>query len=579
MVAARRQDSARERVVRSRRVALLAAIPVALVALILFVFVLTPASDNDNGSPALIGAHGRSSAHGGSASDREASSRDERIRNMREKGNLKAIKMVAGGESGTSGGGGEAGGDTYAVVVDAVSAESSSVHVYRFDSRMELAEFQKGSEMVHSVKPGLGAYGDNATAAANSLRPLMKKALKAVPEFMRPVTPVLVRATGGQEQLSRDQAGKILAEIRQMLTEYPFPFSHGDVSTLGDTDAGFFAWTAVNHLLGNLGKLQEKHLKIHLEPTVAVVELGNTSAHVAYAVPADVADKLPAGNVRMLRDSGSTHHVYVRSMQGYGLMAGRALVLRAANDTQGHPCMGSHGTSKQSSDTTPASLHAALCSKATLHALQQGAAAGAASTTTSTTASSFSAQDSPHAHTHAASADASLDPMLGSPTHVCPPGRACLLPTALDGLLGGPRRGGRGGEGAVRQLVVTSALFDTAHQFGLIPHSNSTAVATAETTAAPITAQHFARIAEETCGIPLQEATRKFPLMNGQDAPYACLDASYLFHLLTSGLGLEPTDPLTPVSQLPHNAPSTNSAWHYGAAVSTAKHAHAYAVF
>ncbi|CAI5948348.1 unnamed protein product [Closterium sp. NIES-65] len=436
---------------------------------------------------------------------------------MREKGNLKAIKMVAGGESGTSGGGGEAGGDTYAVVVDAVSAESSSVHVYRFDSRMELAEFQKGSEMVHSVKPGLGAYGDNATAAANSLRPLMKKALKAVPEFMRPVTPVLVRATGGQEQLSRDQAGKILAEvrrkipsldphpsfpttppcpphppppsplplpapprpsplphplsppllfpqIRQMLTEYPFPFSHGDVSTLGDTDAGFFAWTAVNHLLGNLGKLQEKHLKIHLEPTVAVVELGNTSAHVAYAVPADVADKLPAGNVRMLRDSGSTHHVYVRSMQGYGLMAGRALVLRAANDTQGHPCMGSHGTSKQSSDTTPASLHAALCSKATLHALQQGAAAGAASTTTSTTASSFSAQDSPHAHTHAASADASLDPMLGSPTHVCPPGRACLLPTALDGLLGGPRRGGRGGEGAVRQLVVTSALFDTAHQ-------------------------------------------------------------------------------------------------------------------
>ncbi|CAI7794641.1 unnamed protein product, partial [Closterium sp. NIES-53] len=190
------------------------------------------------------------------------------------------------------------------------------------------------------VKPGLVAYGDNVTAAAGSLRPLMKKALKAVPEFSRPVTPVLVRAAGGEGQLLGDQADKILAEIRQMLTEYPFPFSHGDVSMLDDSDEGFFAWTAVNHLLGNLGK----HLKNYLESTVAVLDLGNTSVHVAYAVPADVADKVPAGHVRRLSGLGSTHHVYVRSMQGYGRMAGRALVLKATNDTQNHPCMhvGSH---------------------------------------------------------------------------------------------------------------------------------------------------------------------------------------------------------------------------------------------
>ncbi|CAI5478547.1 unnamed protein product [Closterium sp. Yama58-4] len=562
MVVARRQDSARERVVRSRRVALVAAIPVALVALILFVFVLTPASDNDNGSPTLIGAHGRSSGHGGSASDREVPSRDGRIINMREQGKSTAIKMVAGGESGASGGGAESAGDTYAVVVDAVSAESSSVHVYRFDSRMELGEIQKGFEEVHSVKPGLAAYWDNVTAAANSLRPLMKKALKAVPEFTRPVTPILVRAIGGQGLLPGDQADKILAEIRQMLTEYPFPFTHGDVSTLDDTDEGFFAWTAVNHLLGNLGKHQGKHLKNHLESTVAVVGLGNTSIHVTYAVPSDVADKVPAGYVRTLNGWGSNHHVYVRSMQGYGLMAGRAMVLRASNDTQGHPCMpmGSRGASKPSSDATAASLRAALCSSLTLQALQAAAAANASTTSTSSSSSTSSSADKHPASAH---------------PPVCPQGRACLLPGTLDGPWGA-RKGGRGGEGVVQIFVATSGIFHAAQQFGLIPHSNSTA----ETTSATITAQHFARIAEEACDIPLQEFTRKFPLMNGQDAPYACLDASYLFHLITSGLGLEPTDPLTPVSQQPHNAPfTTAAAWHYGAAVSTAMHADAYAVF
>ncbi|CAI5487009.1 unnamed protein product [Closterium sp. Naga37s-1] len=530
--------------------------------------------------------------------------------------------MVAGGESGTSGGEGE--GDTYAVVVDAVSAESSSVHVYRFDSRMELGEIQKGFEVVHSVKPGLGAYGDNVTAAANSLRPLMKKALKAVPEFSRPISPVLVRANGGQGRLLGDQADKILAEIRQMLTEYPFPFSHGDVSVLDDSDAGFFAWTAVNHLLGNLGK----HLKNHLESTVAVVDLGNTSVHVAYAVPADVAKKVPAGHVRRLsgqqaereRDEKREAVCVDVAMQGYGRMAGRALVLKATNDTHNHPCMhvGSHGTSKPSSDGTAASLQAALCSalklphplplplphmspthptagtskpssdgtsaslraalcsSLTLQALQRAAAAAS---TTSASSSTTGSADS-----HPSSAHASSDAMLRSAAPVCPQGRACLLPGALDGLRGALRRGGRGGrgggEGAVR-LAATSGIFHMAQQFGLIPRNNSTTVTTAAPTAARITAQHLARIAEETCGIPLQEVSKKFPLMNGQDAPYACLDASYLFHLLTSGLGMEPTDPLTPVKQAAHNAPSTEAAWawHYGAAVSTTMHAHAYAVF
>ncbi|CAI7931953.1 unnamed protein product [Closterium sp. NIES-54] len=404
MVVARRQDSARERVVRSRRVALVAAIPVALVALILFVFVLTPASDNDNGSPPLIGAHGRSSGHGGSASDREASSRDGRIRNMREKGKVTAIKMVAGGESGTSGGGGgEGGGDTYAVVVDAVSTESSSVHVYRFDSRMELGEIQK-----------------------------------AVP------------------------------------IPYPCPTP--------------------------------------LPPT--------------------------------------------------------------------HP---SPGTSKPSSDGTAASLRAALCSSLTLQALQRAAAP--ATTTSASSSSSSSSSSTGSADSHPASAHMLSEPMPRSAAPVCPQGRVCLLPGVLDGLRGS-HRGGRGGEGAVwlaassalfyagqqvgctcvpfreisgmilawrmllgsspRCLATISLVFSCAlhlcrhplhEQFGLIPRNNSTAETTAAPTAARITAQHFARIAEETCGIPLQEVSKKFPLMNGQDAPYACLDASYIFHLLTSGLG------------------------------------------
>ncbi|GJP76960.1 hypothetical protein CLOP_g7402, partial [Closterium sp. NIES-67] len=331
MVMARRQEWVRERVVRSRSIALIVSVPVVLVAFIFFIFVLAPASDNDDAgtdrSRNGIGAHSRSSAHGGLSGHAALSGGGVSIGGRSKH----AIKMVVG----SGNGGAEGEGDRYAVVIDAGKAESSSVHVYRFDSRIELGGIQGNFEVVESVKPGLASYHDDPKAAADSVRPLMKKALKAVPELTRPVTPILVRASATLRQLPGDMAYQILREIRLMLTEFPFPYSHDDVSTLEGGDEGCFAWTAVNFLLGNFGD----RLGNHLGSTVAVVDLGDTSAQVAYAVPADVADKAPAGHVRRLSVMGTTYHVRVHSLQGYGLMAGRAAVLRASNDTQGHPCM------------------------------------------------------------------------------------------------------------------------------------------------------------------------------------------------------------------------------------------------
>ena len=42
------------------------------------------------------------------------------------------------------------------------------------------------------LKPGLSAFKDDPKAAAESVRPLLKKALTAVPEFSRPTTPIVV---------------------------------------------------------------------------------------------------------------------------------------------------------------------------------------------------------------------------------------------------------------------------------------------------------------------------------------------------------------------------------------------------
>eukprot|EP00898_Chlorokybus_atmophyticus_P007057 jgi/Chlat1/7352/Chrsp59S06958 len=218
--------------------------------------------------------------------------------------------------------------DRYGVIFDAGST-GSRVHVFRFDSSMSLKEIGGALELFEQVKPGLSSF--EPKEAADSLRPLLDKAVEAVPEDQRAATKIALRATAGLRLLPGDKAEDILKEVRNLFKEYPFDFSDDSVSILDGADEGAFAWVTVNFLLGRLGG--------SFENTVGVVDLGGGSVQITHAVSDEAAAAAPDGYIRKLSGNGKQYNVYVHSYLGYGLMAARAAVLAEHAETDGHACL------------------------------------------------------------------------------------------------------------------------------------------------------------------------------------------------------------------------------------------------
>ncbi|GBG91332.1 hypothetical protein CBR_g52218 [Chara braunii] len=211
-------------------------------------------------------------------------------------------------------------GERYAVVFDAGST-GSRVHVFRFNSMMDLVQISGQIEIFEQRKPGLSSFHDNPQAGAESLRPLFDVAKAAVPEELQPSTPLFIGATAGLRMLPGDEAENLLTEVRKLAHEYSFSFKDEDCKIIDGTDEGVYIWVTVNSLLGNLGKSYDE--------TAGVVDLGGGSVQMTYAVSDEVAAKAPEGFIRSLNLRGHAYHVYVHSYLSYGLMAARAEVLKA----------------------------------------------------------------------------------------------------------------------------------------------------------------------------------------------------------------------------------------------------------
>jgi Golgi nucleoside diphosphatase len=67
----------------------------------------------------------------------------------------------------------------YNIVLDAGST-GSRIHIFKFKQVGKQLLLQ--SDGFHQLKPGLSSFADNPKAAADSLKPLMQEALKAVPK-------------------------------------------------------------------------------------------------------------------------------------------------------------------------------------------------------------------------------------------------------------------------------------------------------------------------------------------------------------------------------------------------------------
>ena len=415
----------------------------------------------------------------------------------------------AGGEEG-AGATSVSATDKYAVVIDAGST-GSRVHVFEFDAK----DMRLRKDTFEAIKPGLSAYADDANAAADSLKALMKIAMDAVPESARATTSIQLRATAGLRLLPGQAAKDILAACAKLFASYPFMRDENSISIMDGADEGAYQWLTMNYLLGNLAP---SHAPAATSPdsanniaTVAAVDLGGGSVQLAYQVTPETARKAPNGYVSKLKALGSTFDVYTRSHLGHGLMAARAAIL---NQSVGKsPCIheGHTGKYEYAGKAYDASAHEdgidhELCTKHVVAALE-------------------------------------LDKS-------CDREGECSFNGAW---------GGEPGPGSKR-VYLSSYLWDRAVNVGIV---------TDQEIDGRSTVRELGDKAKDACALSLTKVTSTYHGVDDADAPFMCMDLTFAHALLSVGFKRHEWDTLTLVKQIEYGNKPIEAAWPLGAALNS----------
>lgn len=111
----------------------------------------------------------------------------------------------------------------YAIVFDGGST-GTRIHIFSFiiNENVKQGKIQLDKEYFFYMSPGLSSYYYNATEAAISLDPLIKKALYIVPKLWTNQTPIILKATAGLRLLSDEIATDILQSVEQRFKLLPF---------------------------------------------------------------------------------------------------------------------------------------------------------------------------------------------------------------------------------------------------------------------------------------------------------------------------------------------------------------------
>ncbi|KMZ73834.1 Ectonucleoside triphosphate diphosphohydrolase 5 [Zostera marina] len=403
---------------------------------------------------------------------------------------------------------------SYAVIFDAGSS-GSRVHVYCFDSNLDLVPIGNELELFVQKKPGLSSYAENPIKAAESLKDLLEKAENVVPFELRHKTPIRVGATAGLRALGIEKSDRILQAVRVFLHDQSSLTSAQDaVTVLDGSQEGTFQWVTINYLLGNLGK--------GYSSTVGVVDLGGGSVQMAYAISEkEAADSPKVSNgedsyVKELFLKGIKYYLYVHSYLHYGLLAARAQILKTDEDSASSCILaGYNGSYKYGDSEYDAS--------------------------SSTTGPSYT-----KCRTSAVKALKSDEP-------------AC---THMKCTFGGVWNGG-GGDGQ-KNLFVASFFFDRAAEAGFVDPS---------TPVAKVKAKDFEDAARQACETNINDARNSYSRVDEGNLPYLCLDLVYQYTLLVDGFGLEPFQEITLVKQVKYGDSFVEAAWPLGSAIEVASSA------
>lgn len=398
------------------------------------------------------------------------------------------------------------GGHRYSVVFDAGST-GSRVHVFKFAETGGSLELV--SDTFEQLKPGLGDKGwaDDPERAAASLKPLLDVALRAVPAAEQASTPIELRATAGLRLLPGHQADDILAAVSTLLHGSPFRLVPDGVSIMDGVDEGAYAWMTLNYLLGLIGQPEDR--------VVAAIDMGGGSIQQAFAVDAATAARAPEGYIRRMSGGGQSYDVYVYSYLGYGLMQGRGALL-GVDGSEFCLNKGTNGVYKSPYGGQEFQLRATedggdfgKCAQAARDAMRVGAACGSV------------------------------------------PATEC----SFDGVWGGAAKHDK------RKFFVSSYFFDRALDAGIIKDGKATSFATSPAA--------FKDAAHKACSTPLDKLGSAFPAADSAVLQYLCIDLTFQYAMLATGLKVPDGSAITLVKQVEYHGELFEAAWPLGAAVNT----------
>ena len=361
----------------------------------------------------------------------------------------------------------------------------------------------------------MSAYADDAKAAADSLKALMKIAMDAVPESERATTSLQLRATAGLRLLPGQAAKDILDACAGLFKSYPFMRDDDSISIMDGADEGAYQWLTMNYLLGNLASSHALDAASHDSAddinTVAAVDLGGGSVQLAYQVTPQTARKAPDGYVSTLKALGSTFEVYTRSHLGHGLMAARAAILKQSIGKS--PCIheGHEGSYEYAGKKYDASAHEdgidhELCTQHVVAALE-------------------------------------LDKS-------CERRDECSFNGAW---------GGEPGPGSKR-VYLSSYLWDRAVNVGIV---------TDQEIDGRSTVSELGDKAKHACALSLSKVSSTYHGVDDADAPFMCMDLTFAHVLLSVGFKRHEWDTLTLVKQIEYGDKPIEAAWPLGAALNS----------
>lgn len=159
------------------------------------------------------------------------------------------------------------------------------------------------------TEPGLDKLVHNVTGLRTALKPLVKWAMKQIPEVSHKSTSLFLYATAGVRRLPFDDSKWLLDNAWSFLKTSPFVCKRDWVKIISGTEEAYFGWIALNYDSGILGVIPRKE-------TYGALDLGGSSLQVTFEAG---KQQLNSETSLYVKIGSMNHHLTAYSLAGYGL--------------------------------------------------------------------------------------------------------------------------------------------------------------------------------------------------------------------------------------------------------------------